>query len=652
MQNAKPKPRLINTARIARDYLARGWKPVPIPWRQKTPKLPQWQLRQHPIGTFGYWQNIGLQFGSVSNGLCDVDLDCDAARALAPYFLPDTAAVFGRPSSPASHWLYISDAWQQATEAANGFDDPVGVSGEHGARLVELRTGRLDKAGKIIGALSLCPVSMHPSSEWVDWERDGEPAKVDGNQLLIAVSTLAAACLLVRHYPPTGKQHKIALVVGGWLARAGWDADRIAHLVEAVAKVANDNEWQDRVKTAKGAVGGLQEHKDIPGEPRMRQEFGDPIVDTLAEWLDITTSRSANRANTGSSKPAEELDIVTVGDVPMRPITWVWEQRLARGKVSIVAGDSFLGKSHISIDTAARITTGARWPDGGDAPAGKVLILATEDSVHDTLRPRLEAAGGDVNRVKVIKAVTKVSDKSRRTFSLKTDLIKLEAELAGNDYVLIVVDPISSYLGDNMDGNSMTLVRPVLERLADFADQHNVAVLAIHHPPKSHGGDALKAFSGSYAFIAAPRFGFIVAADVADPERRLFLSCGSNIGKGAAGLGYRINEVALTREIKTSVLIWDDEPVTITAAEALRDAGNDPHGKMSEAIEFLTERLTEPRDSDELIKEAKEHDISVRTLKRAKKHLKIQSVKHGFTGGWDWVMPGATQPRKRRRGPR
>jgi hypothetical protein len=96
---------------VARDYIRRGWNPVPIPHGFKGPRTGGWQLvTVTPQNVTQYFngrdQNIGVQLGPKSGGLCDVDLDCPEAMRLAPYFLPATQAVFGRRSKPRSHYLY------------------------------------------------------------------------------------------------------------------------------------------------------------------------------------------------------------------------------------------------------------------------------------------------------------------------------------------------------------------------------------------------------------------------------------------------------------------------------------------------------------------------------------------------------------------
>src|SRR5205085_1430288 len=95
----------------ARSYLARGWMPLPVPFKSKNPNIKGWpsfhitesQLSAH---FDGQPQNVGVLLGSLSGELIDIDLDSPEAVILAPYFLPPTGAIFGRDSKRRSHWLY------------------------------------------------------------------------------------------------------------------------------------------------------------------------------------------------------------------------------------------------------------------------------------------------------------------------------------------------------------------------------------------------------------------------------------------------------------------------------------------------------------------------------------------------------------------
>lgn len=215
--------------------------------------------------------------------------------------LPPTDAVFGRATAPQSHWLYVSDLWRTAKRAATPYADPMPAAEgqEHGVCLVELRTGRRDKQQRTVGAMSMVLPSLHPSGERVRWYRDGDPAHVAGVDLTRAVGTLAAAALLVRHYPAAGKRHEAALVLGGFLARAGWSEQRIAAFASAVARIAHDDEWEERAHSAQGAVAAMQAGTDVAGMPRMREVWGQRIADSIAPWLGIETT---------SITPAASLD--------------------------------------------------------------------------------------------------------------------------------------------------------------------------------------------------------------------------------------------------------------------------------------------------------------------------------------------------------
>ena len=278
-----------NTRSAAAEYLERRWKVAPIRRGRKDCRVPSWQVKTFNVTDFRDDDNIGVQFGSVSNGLCDIDLDCAEARMLAPLFLPATEAVFGRASSPGSHWLYVSDLWRTAKRASTLYADPMPAAEgqEQRACLVELRTGRVDKRQRPVGAISMLPPSLHPSGEQVRWERDGEPARVDGRELTRAAGILSAATLLVRHYPPEGRRHEAALVLGGWLARAGWSEQDIAAFASAVAQTAQDAESEERARSAAGAVQAMQAGTDVAGMPRLREVWGERIADAIAPWLGI-----------------------------------------------------------------------------------------------------------------------------------------------------------------------------------------------------------------------------------------------------------------------------------------------------------------------------------------------------------------------------
>jgi hypothetical protein len=80
-------------------------------------------------------------------------------------------------------------------------------------------------------------------------------------------------------------------------------------------------------------------------------------------------------------------------DVTPQPVEWLWQGRIALGKLTLIAGEAGLGKSQVSLAMAAAVTTGGEWPCGeGRAPQGSAVILSAEDGAEDTVVPRLMAA--------------------------------------------------------------------------------------------------------------------------------------------------------------------------------------------------------------------------------------------------------------------
>ena len=139
--------------------------------------------------------------------------------------------------------------------------------------------------------------------------------------------------------------------------------------------------------------------------------------------------------------------MVLAADVHPVAVDWIWDGRIARGKQTIIAGAPDVGKSQIGAYIAARITNGQHWPNGARAPQGDVVILASEDSIEDTWVPRLMAAGADLDRVHFVKMVIDERGK-RRTFNLQSDLDALGETLnALQKPQLVIIDPITSYLG-------------------------------------------------------------------------------------------------------------------------------------------------------------------------------------------------------------
>ncbi len=236
------------------------------------------------------------------------------------------------------------------------------------------------------------------------------------------------------------------------------------------------------------------------------------------------------------------------------------------------------------------------------------------------------------------------NDKGRRGFDLKADLDELENKIAEiGDVVLVVIDPISSYMGKT-DSHKNADVRGVLEPVAEMAERTRVAVWTVTHFRKPNVGTATKAyhkFIGSIAFVAAARAAFAVLEDPNDKDRRLFLHAKNNLAEPPQGLAFRLEQVIVGEGIVTSCIDWEPEPITTTADEAL--AGDRKSNlALIEAECFLRALLADgPVPSKQVDAEAQEAGVARATLRRAKASLGITSYKDGMKGGWFCALPKA-----------
>lgn len=329
-----------------------------------------------------------------------------------------------------------------------------------------------------------------------------------------------------------------------------------------------------------------------------------------------------------------------MSDVEAKSIHWLWPGRIARGKLSIIAGDPGLGKSQLTAYMAAVVSMGGVWPVTQErCEAGNVIMLSAEDDVADTIRPRLEAVGADLRRVMAVDAI-KVEAGAERAFNLQKDLDKLGMLIEHIGGVsLVVIDPITAYLGD-ADSHKNAEIRALLAPLAAFATKYDTAVVCVTHLNKGGSSQALLRVTGSLAFVAAARVAFIVAKDQEMPERRLFVPVKNNIGNDQTGFAFSIQEYRLATGIETCRIVWESTEVSIPADQALEgQPDNEQRGALEEAIEFLQEELKdEGKPAGQVKKSAADAGHSEKTLRRAREVLRIKPQKQGG-GPWVWFLP-------------
>ena len=339
--------------------------------------------------------------------------------------------------------------------------------------------------------------------------------------------------------------------------------------------------------------------------------------------------------NNPNSKPI----LRNMKEVKMEPINWLWPQRIACGKISVIAGDPGLGKSQFCAWLASIVTMGSTWPDAPSCKTGNIIFLSAEDDVADTIKPRLIAAGANIDNCFTLDAIKeKDKDKEKiRGFNLEKDIDHLRQAASQIDNVrMIVIDPISAYLG-KIDSNNNSEIRGLLAPLADFAAEFNVAVILVTHLNKAQHQDMLARVIGSIGMVAAARCAYVVVKDKKNEKIRYFLPVKNNIGNDETGFSFEIDEKNIEENITTSCIRLNPNPIDaskILNAEA--ESGSATNG----AKEFLEDLLSNGNKMANVVfEEAEGAGYKKATIQRAAKRLNIKRKKMGLDGGWEWSLP-------------
>jgi hypothetical protein len=262
-------------------HAARRWVPVPLVHRGKRPVLPEWSRLTHGTADVSALfpenqeRNLGISLGEPSGGLVDVDLDAPEAVAAAHLLLPRTPARFGRPGKPLSHWLYTVVNPPRVEK----FTDPTRPADDK-ATLVELRG---------TGGQTVFPPSVYETGESIEWAEFGEPVRVELADLRDAVTAVAAAALIGRHWRD-GSRNDAALALSGGLLRAGWSLERAEGFIRAICAATRDAEVESRVATISHTADRLTDDKQAVGWPTLAEilgTVGDVVVKTVRAWLRI-----------------------------------------------------------------------------------------------------------------------------------------------------------------------------------------------------------------------------------------------------------------------------------------------------------------------------------------------------------------------------
>lgn len=328
------------------------------------------------------------------------------------------------------------------------------------------------------------------------------------------------------------------------------------------------------------------------------------------------------------------MRMIQLSDVSPEPVEWLWRGYIPHGKVTVIEGDPEVGKSLLTLDLAARCSSGQALPDGTTCSLGSVVLLDAEDGLRDTIIPRLDAAGADRSRIYLLNGGS-----GGLPPALPEDIPRIEAEIRATGAKLLVISPLNAFISERVDGHRDQHVRRALAPLTQVAERTGIAVLVVLHLNKRSGGNPIYRGMGSIGIAALARCVFVVGPDPNDSGGRVLACLKSNLGPRPPSLAFRI-EGAPNGSAR---LVWNGE--SDWSGPALLEQWEPESERAREAAaRFLRGILKEGSAAvDEVKSRAREAGVSERTLERAKAALGIKAERRGFGPGgqWYWALPGS-----------
>jgi len=425
------------------------------------------------------------------------------------------------------------------------------------------------------------------------------------------------------------------------------DVDRLCSLgLAATCNPMGAGKWRESYsQSLRGADVVIIPDADTPGrdhaEAVARSCYGKaakvrllelPGAEDVSDWLahGHTVSELGDLAARAPEWQPERqaASLVCMFDIEPELVSWLWYPYIPSGKLTLLEGDPGVGKSWVSLAIATGVSLGKGLPGAEDVDLAPVLLASAEDGLGDTIRPRLGAMQADVRKIHAVTVPLDFANGGLDTLEGFTTQVKP---------ALMIVDPLVAYIGAGVDLHRANETRAVMSKLADMAERHTCAILAVRHLTKASTLKAIYRGLGSIDLAASCRSVLMAGCDPEDGEKRAIVHIKSNLAPMGAAIGY---------ELRDGAFYWTGESdLTWQRILAAEDNGEGPSAR-DEAADFLREELAGgPVEAAQVWRDSKDAGIAPATLKRAKAAIGVRSYRQNVSGAprgegrWLWELP-------------
>ena len=355
----------------------------------------------------------------------------------------------------------------------------------------------------------------------------------------------------------------------------------------------------------------------------------------------VARLRDSGRGSWGAH--SDRLALRPLAEVEPRQVRWLVPGLIPLKTLTLVAGVGGLGKSTWLAGIAAQVSRG----EVGEEP-GDVILVSFEDTAAEVLRPRVEAAGGDLSRVHEVVVDRLDID----PVCLPRDLMDIDVLVQEVGARLLVIDPVVAAIETTFDSHRDQDVRVILARLAQLAADASMAIAMVGHLNKTPSREAYLRIGGSTAFYNASRSVVLVTEDKTDPDMRLLSQDKANYSRRKPVERHRIEEVILpgtldpetSEPLVTSRMVFVEIADDVDQADLLAPRESSGATREIEATRFLVGELASGEwiESAPIKERAEAAGVAERTLQRATRDLGVDIERSGFPGVTRWRLSRAT----------
>ena len=296
------------------------------------------------------------------------------------------------------------------------------------------------------------------------------------------------------------------------------------------------------------------------------------------------------------------LEVVKASEIEPKEVKWLWYPYIPVGKVTLLQGDPGDGKSKLMLSVAALLSKGEPLP-----------FTETEENLIFIKEGEKSLSFGD-NRIR--EAIEMYHAK------------------------LLILDPMSSYIGENCSMNNANETRAEFNHLIAVAKDTGCAIVIIAHMNKMRDTNPLYRTNGSIDIAGAARSILAITRtpNKEVPAERYLVQVKSNLAPTGSAILFEVSEKGVD-------FISEMEMTAEEAFQSLAPKIGRPNDKEVKAKAFLIEML---KDGEMLSSNCEEKleaaGFRKSTIKKAKKNAGVISRKKGFL--WYWSLPMGDIPRE------